>query len=209
MSSFDARLLLPGQTRLPVSVVIDITDEMMTIASGDHHLGEWPLEAVDVDVRSDGFYLTLDREEVVLNVADANGFAGALGIRPRTPPPGVADTNGGANGQGRVTRDEHNGSAGRKGIVGRLDGINPEEQFEDVKQRISALEQALTDSSISPPEVFRRWLRLLKEINLRHGQGAMPTPIFNRLNTELLELIPVPPREPRPESHPVQVDANR
>ena len=49
---------------------------------------------------------------------------------------------------------------------------------------------------MSPADAFARWLKLLKEINRRHGQGSLPLDQFYRLNTELLDLIPEP--EPAP-----------
>jgi predicted alternative tryptophan synthase beta-subunit len=75
----------------------------------------------------------------------------------------------------------------------RLSGVDPEELFATVKLRIAELRESLADQSVEPEVVFARWIRLLKEINVRHGQGAMPTPLFFRLNTELLDLLPVPP----------------
>jgi hypothetical protein len=188
VSSFEARLRVPGQARLPMSVVVDITDGKVSFTKGDQSLGVWPLDRVVVDARSDGFHLSLDQEEVVLSVTDASGFAGALkavsraaeaafdhDVKPGPPDPGMP----------------------RRDIAGRLSTISPEDQSNDVRQRIYELKVAITDDAVAPPEVFRRWLRLLKEINIRHGQGAIPTPVFYRLNTELLDLIPVPPSQPR------------
>jgi len=59
-------------------------------------------------------------------------------------------------------------------------------------RRISDIAKALTSDSVSPAAAFAQWLTLLKEINRRHGQGSMPTDLYYRLNTQLLDLIPVP-----------------
>lgn len=203
VSSFAARLQLPGQTRLPINVVVDISDEQITLASGDHNLGEWPLEEVVGEVRSDGIYLKLGGEEIVLSLPDSDLFADALGIGGQI----VTDPMGG-NGEDGVLRSESNGSSKRMGLSSRLESISPEEQYDDLRRRISKLATTLADDSVSPPEWFGRWLRFLKEINLRHGQGAIPTTVFYRLNTELLELVPVPAREvPRPQPQPVAAGA--
>lgn len=192
MPSFDARLHLPGRTRLPLNVVVDVSDERMVIISGREHLGEWALEGLLMDSRPDGFHLTLDQEEIILTVTDPAGFAELLGKQQ------VNDDYGGR----RVVvspRPEHDDNGKRKGISGRLHEVDPEERYEDVKLRISMLASALTDESVSVEDFFGRWLRLLKEINRRHGQGAIPSRVFYELNTELLELMPAPASTPPPQ----------
>ena len=183
MPSFDARLRFPGQTRLPINVMVDIVDQQIRFISGGQVLGEWSLEGVEVKPKSDGFHLTLDQEEVILSVTDADRFAGELGVGGPAPTPSRRNAGG-------------DGYSGRKGLSSRLRGVDPEEQFDDVKRRIEILALALTNDAVSPEDAFGRWLRLLKEINRRHGQGAMPTPLFYRLNTELLDLIPAPATTP-------------
>lgn len=198
--SFDARLRVPGQARLPINVGVDVDDEMIRFTSGGKPLGDWPQEKVEVEVQSDGFHLTFDGEEIVLTVTDPAGFARALGVsvgRPRRP----AGANAVARLDSEVMINKQDGASHSNGLSGRLQAISPEEKFADVIERISDLRATLTDVATSPQDVFGQWLRLLKEINLRHGQGAMPTPLFYRLNTELLELIPAPPRH-GPERQP-------
>lgn len=193
--SFDARLRVPGRARLPLNVTVEVADEMIRFTSGAKSLGEWPQAGVEVEVQPDGFHLTIDNEEIVLTVTDPSGFARALGVsvgRPRKPAGEIV-----ANPGAVPVLGEQNGQANSNGLSGRLESISPEEKFADVIGRISELKAALTDDAIPPQDVFGKWLRLLKEVNLRHGQGAMPTPLFYRLNTELLDLIPAPPRAPR------------
>jgi hypothetical protein len=64
--------------------------------------------------------------------------------------------------------------------------------------RISDIAKALTSDSVSPAAAFAQWLKLLKEINRRHGQGSMPTDLYYRLNTQILDLIPDPAPVPAP-----------
>ena len=169
MTSFDARLRVPGHARLPVNVVVDIAEESLTVSTSDRQLGEWPLSALEISSQTDGFHMRLDGQEVVLSVADSARFALELG-----------------------SAGQHRPMA--SGIARRLAGITPDEQFEDLTRRISDVARALKDDSISPDRAFGQWLRLLKDINVHHGQGSMPTTLFYRLNTQLLDLIPVPSR---------------
>jgi hypothetical protein len=189
VSSFDARIHLPGQTRLPVNVVVDISDDRIKFVKDGKPLGDWSLDEVGFDLRPDAIYLKIDDEEIALKVADVTGFTGAMNTRvkparvsvPAATPAVAVHTPPG------------------KDLASRLRGIDPETHFEEIILRIDELARDLADQSVSPPEVFGRWLRLLKEINVRHGQGAMPTPLFYRLNTRLLDLIPAPRRDPNPE----------
>lgn len=202
MASFDARLRVPGQARLPLNVVVEVDGDRIAFTSGDKPLGDWLLSTVVADVRSDGFHLIFDNEEIVLTVTDPAGFARALGIGARRSVPPTSKALG--NGGGEAMLVESNGSRSRNVLSSRLQGMTPEERFADVIDRVSELRTALTDDSVPPQEVFARWLRLLKDINQRHGQGVLPTPLFYKLNTELLELMPAP--SSRPQQHePVAV----
>jgi hypothetical protein len=189
VTSFDARLRLPGKTRIPLSVVVDISDERMVLSSGKENLGEFDLHGIKVESGSDGFHLTLDQEEIILSVADPIGFARELGMTPPVDSGGsrrVDTSKAGEKGTG-------NGSA----ISRRLESIDLD--FDDVRGRISILEAALTNDTVPAAEFFAQWLRLLKEINRRHGQGAIPSPTFYRLNSELLDLMPAPENSPPPQ----------
>lgn len=193
MSFFDARIHLPGQTRLPVTVVVDISDDRIKFMKDEKPLGDWSLDEVEFDIRAGAIYLKVDQEEIALSVADPEGFAGAMRTRVRP----AANTASPAN-TPMATPAVTEPTSGVKGLASRLHSIDPETQFADVRHRIDELARDLVDESVSPPEIFGRWLRLLKEINVRHGQGAMPTPLFYRLNTKLLDLIPAPGRDPGP-----------
>lgn len=179
MAHFDARLRLPGQTRIPVGVVVDISGDRVRFDAGGTALASWPIDGVVVEARSDGFHLAFDGETVILNVDDAKRFAGELdrARSPRVQEPSLP-----------APSEESRG----ENMFERLSSVDPEELFASIKQRIGELRTDLADSAVAPEAVFARWMSLLKEINVRHGQGAMPTPLFYRLNTELLELLPVP-----------------
>lgn len=83
LSSFNARLRLPGQTRLPLGVEVDIGHERMTLTAGERTVAVWALEELDVTALSDGFHIKVDGEEVVLNVAESTKFASELSVAKR------------------------------------------------------------------------------------------------------------------------------
>ncbi len=62
----------------------------------------------------------------------------------------------------------------------------------DLERRVTEVTEALRSETLTPAAAFAQWLKLLKEINLRHGRGSMPTDVFYRLNSALLDLIPEP-----------------
>ncbi len=197
MSSFDGRLRLPGQAKLPLAVEIDISKERMRLTAGDETVADWPIEGLEVDPRPDGFHITVDDEQVVLSVTEATKFAKELNLPPKPPsrpvaakagpkPPtetstSAADPDGAEDGTGK-----HAASTATE-VPTEVDSID------GVHGRVEEVATLLTSDSLSPAEAFARWLGLLKEINNEHGQGSMPTEVFFELNTRLLDLIPTEP----------------
>ena len=177
MSTFSARLHMPGRARLPLGVEIDIQHERMTLTSGTRKVAVLPLEDLDVTARSDGFHLKIDGEEVVLIVGDSTRFAAALGIK------------------------EHRRLTVVKSKRPVAQPTSNEEYLPDLERRIAETREALRSDAVTPVQACSQWLGLLKEINRRHGQGSMPAGMFYRLNTELLDLIP----EPAPVSEELSV----
>jgi hypothetical protein len=176
LSSFNARLRLPGRTRLPLGVEVDILHERMTLTAGDRTVADWPLERLDVTVLADGFHITVDDEEMVLSVTDTARFAAELGVENRPSRSAVAD------------HPKRNGLSSRITVASEPDSA----QLEELRDRISEIARNLASDSVPPEAVFAEWLRVLKEINRRHGEGSLPNPLYYQLNTHLLELIPEP-----------------
>ncbi|MDP9494665.1 MAG: hypothetical protein M3P87_05430 [Actinomycetota bacterium] len=194
MSSFDARLRLPGQTRLPLAVEVDISQERMRLTAGDETVADWPLEGLDVVARSDGFHITVDEEKVVLSVAESTRFAKELGLPPKPVrrPPVAKDERGSPTESPAVAASP--GGAGDATAKHRASPVTDLTEdglrFQEVRVRIDEVATALTSNSMSPAEAFARWLELLKEINRELAQGSMPSDVFFELNTRLLDLIP-------------------
>ena len=176
MSSFTARLHLPGQTKLPLSVEVDIDEERMVLSTGQREVAQWQLAEIEFEVKPDGLHLKIDHEEVVLNADDQEGLVRLMGLGEVKNRSGLSPNT--ATSQGRSLDSETMG----------------EMRHRDLKKRIAEVASMLTSNSVAPSDVFARWLRLLKEINRRHGQGSLPTRMFYELNTELLDLIPEPRR---------------
>ena len=201
MSSFAARLRMPGLSRLPMGVEVDIFRERMTVMAGDQIVGDWALEELDIESKSDGFHVAVDGEQIILNVADSIRFAAELGMTGR-PPLRLVEIS--------APNLPRNGLASIKGQLNYQRALNGEPvsslisaetssdggQVEEIRRRISEVAQALASDSVSPAQAFARWLALLKEVNHRHGQGSMTTDRFFELNTELLDLIPGPTPDP-------------
>ncbi len=201
MSSFNARLRLPGQSKLPLAVEVDIHNERMTLTSGHRTLADWPLSTLDIHGEADGFHIAVDGDEVVLSVSEPARFAALLGIsvksRASAPIPSARTER--PNGQ----RVEPHGAQpyGSGTTLQPAARVPADDAHQDLAQRISAISAALNSTSVSPAEAFGRWLRLLKEVNRRHGQGSMTCDQFYRLNTRMLDLIPEPgPPPPSPGS---------
>ncbi|HEU5111964.1 MAG TPA: hypothetical protein VFU96_01530 [Acidimicrobiia bacterium] len=179
MSSFNARLRLPGHSRLPLGVEVDILNERMTLTAGERTVANWPLDQLEIVVRADGFHIRVDGEEMVLNVTDSKAFAAALGVEAAPARPIGA-------------------AAGQTSTSLRPTMLNQpsDAELDDLRRRISAFARDLAANAVPPEEVFARWLRLLKEINRRLGEGSLPTSLFYQLNTHLLELMPEPAPAP-------------
>lgn len=196
MSNFDARLRLAGQSRLPLGVEVDVTSDRVTVSAGDRTVATWVRSKLAVEPQADGFHITVDGEEVILNVTDSARFAAALGV-PAFARPAVS--NGGpSSARAQVvtapTQPETEvKSNGRPSLTGDSDDPEGGDYY---AARIAEVVAALRSDSVTAAQAFAKWVRLLKEINHRHGQGSMPTDQFFRLNTEVLELIP----EPKPGS---------
>lgn len=81
MTSFDARLRLVSQKGLPLVVEVDLTGDRMVVTRDGKELADWPMDEIEILLRSDGFHIAAEGEEVVLNVFDKNSFARRLGLR--------------------------------------------------------------------------------------------------------------------------------
>lgn len=182
MSSFNARLRLP-HSKLPLGVEVDISHERMTLTSGERTVAAWPLDKLEVDNLADGFHIKVDGDDFVLNVTDSVKFATEMGMEDR-PTAGA--------GAGQSAESSQNGST-----FTPVEATPERDRSDEMRRRIDEVTDALTSDTTSPAKAFAEWMGLLKEINRRHGQGSMPTDVFYRLNTQLLDLIPESVPDPK------------
>lgn len=188
MSTFDGRLHVPGHSRVPLGVDIDVSNERLTLTAGGSPIADWALESVDVTPLRDGFHIRVDGEEIVLNVSDAALFGTEVGIA-RSRPERVATVA--ANG-GQALRDATVPSAADQAILETEHGFAPPARspVEELGPRISEVARALRSPSMSPADAFQRWLSLARELNHRLGDGTLDSAGYHRLNGELLALMP-------------------
>lgn len=187
---------MPGRSRLPLGVEVDISHDRITLTSGDRMVAGWSLGEIDVVTLSDGFHIKVDGEEIVLDVADPTRFATELGVGGQRPSrlAVVGADQPSPNGYSTAHRLQDAFPSAHDTAIPPppAETSSGTEQLDDLTRRISDIAKALTSDSVSPAAAFAQWLTLLKEINRRHGQGSMPTDLYYRLNTQLLDLIPVP-----------------
>lgn len=175
MSSFTARLQLPGKAKLPLNVEVDIADEKMTVTTEGRVVATWSLSDLEVEAVPDGFFIHIDGEDLILTPDGSADFGHALGI---VSSGGTLPGEPAATGQIRPPRFDVPTFA--------------ELRYQDLKGKVAEVSKAMMSESVSPDEAFGRWLRLLRELNDRHGHGSLPTHMFCELNGELLDMIPEP-----------------
>lgn len=198
MSSFDARLRLPGQSKLPLVVTADIADELLTLTAKGLKVAEWSLNDIEVISLADGFHITItdDHEEIILNVIDSDQFAVEVGVDGRRTKALVTTTTGQP---AQITGLPNNPQSGLQTANGTTPThpdapTRSQPDYDDLKNRAADIAKALGSDTVSPAEVFAQWLGMLKEINHRHGRGLIPKGVYYELNTQLLDLMPQPNR---------------
>jgi hypothetical protein len=85
MAVYDAQLRLEGAKDSPIHVVIDLTDDRLTMKSGEVEVADWPRNEIRVTPMLDGFHVRAEGDEIVLNVTDDAHFALDLGLRNAPP----------------------------------------------------------------------------------------------------------------------------
>jgi len=85
MAAYDAQLRMDWTDEPPIKVLIDLTDERMTLKSGDVEVADWSLADIRVSPMPDGFHVRAEGEEIVLDVTEDAQFALDLGLRHAPP----------------------------------------------------------------------------------------------------------------------------
>jgi len=85
MTAYDARLRLSWTEDEPIQVLIDLTEDRITMRSGDIEVADWALDEIRVAAQLDGFHIRAEGEELVLHVTEDARFALDLGLRNAPP----------------------------------------------------------------------------------------------------------------------------
>jgi hypothetical protein len=83
--AYDAKLRITGIDDAPIRVVVDLTDDRLTMTAGDVELAAWPRDEIRISALQDGFHIRAEGEEVVLDITDDARFAIDLGLRQAHP----------------------------------------------------------------------------------------------------------------------------
>lgn len=85
MTAYDAHLQIEGEGTPPVPVVVDLTDDRLTMSIGEEEVADWARGEMRVQALPDGFHIRAEGEAVVLDVSDDARFAVELGLRTAHP----------------------------------------------------------------------------------------------------------------------------
>lgn len=85
MTAYDARLQIEGKGTERTPVVIDLTDDRLTMSIGDQEVADWSREEMRIQALPDGFHIRAEGEAIILEVTDDAQFAVDLGLRNAHP----------------------------------------------------------------------------------------------------------------------------
>lgn len=85
MTAYDAKLRLEGTEESAIRVVVDLTDDRLTMTAGDIEVADWSRDEIRISALQDGFHVRAEGEEIVLDVTDDARFAIDLGLRQAHP----------------------------------------------------------------------------------------------------------------------------
>jgi hypothetical protein len=85
MTAYDARLHIEGEETQPLPVVVDLTDDRLTMSIGTEEVAVWARDQMRISALPDGFHIRAEGEAVILDVSDDAKFALELGLRNAHP----------------------------------------------------------------------------------------------------------------------------
>lgn len=77
LAVFRGLLAVAGDESNPVEVQVVVADSRLRVEAGDSTIGEWPVDEVTVDQRSDGYHIFAEGEELVFRTQQT-GFEAAV-----------------------------------------------------------------------------------------------------------------------------------
>lgn len=86
MTSFSGVIRLADDPDTTIVADMDVFDDRLVLTASGAEIGSWPRTSVDLEPTTDGFRFEADGEEIILEPADVEGFAGAMGLDPALVP---------------------------------------------------------------------------------------------------------------------------
>lgn len=85
MTSYDAQLQIEGEDTKPLPVLVDLTDDRLTMKVGTEDVAVWERDEMRVSAMPDGFHIRAEGEAIILDVSDDARFAVELGLKNAHP----------------------------------------------------------------------------------------------------------------------------
>ena len=85
MTAYEANLHIEGEDTQPVPVVVDLTNDRLTMTIGAEEVAAWDRGDMRIAAMPDGFHIRAEGEAIVLNVSDDAKFALELGLKNAHP----------------------------------------------------------------------------------------------------------------------------
>ena len=84
MGQFQGSLRLPGDSR-PLPATVQLLDGRLQISSGDHAIGDWSIDTVDIAQVPEGIRVKAEGEVLLLDIPDREAFTQAASFQaPKT-----------------------------------------------------------------------------------------------------------------------------
>ena len=84
MGQFQGSLRLPGDSR-PLPATVQLSDGRLQVASGDHVIGDWSVDAIDISHVPEGIRVKAEGEVLLLDIPDRDAFAQAAASQAQKP----------------------------------------------------------------------------------------------------------------------------
>jgi len=84
MGQFQGTLRLPGDSR-PLPATVRFSEGRLQVASGQHVIGDWPVDTIDISHVPEGIKVKAEGEVLLLEISDRDAFAQAAASQTQKP----------------------------------------------------------------------------------------------------------------------------
>jgi hypothetical protein len=85
VTSYEAQLQIEGDDTQPLPVVVDLTNDRLTMTIGSQEVAAWERDQMRIAAMPDGFHIRAEGEAIILDVGDDAKFALELGLKNAHP----------------------------------------------------------------------------------------------------------------------------